>query len=189
MKLLALDISTNTGWAIFEDNKLVKYGVITCKNSKINYKDFSEESMIAMLDSVVILASNIESLIFSNSIDEVVIEQTNKGKARYTQKLLEWLHYGSVVAICDKLKKYPKYIDSSQWRKLVSLNMSKEDRKHNAMIKKTKGRGKISKKHLAVRMVNELFNLGFKMKDNDVCDAILIGLAYIKGINNGISVI
>jgi hypothetical protein len=40
MKIIALDISTKTGYAIFEDSKLAKYGQLkqTANNS---YKDIS----------------------------------------------------------------------------------------------------------------------------------------------------
>ena len=43
-----------------------------------------------------------------------------------------------------------------------------------------KKRGKISKKHLAVRMVNDLYGKQLKLKDNDEADAILMGQAYVN---------
>jgi hypothetical protein len=56
--------------------------------------------------------------------------------------------------------------------------MNKEDLKNNRDVKAGKKRGKISKKHLAVRMVNEKYGKKLKLKDNDEADAILMGQAY-----------
>ncbi len=184
MKLLALDISTNTGWAFFEDGNLKHTGIINCKDSDIDYKNFSIDSTAAMIFAAYTLSFTIQKLIILYNIDEVVIEQTNKGRSRYTQKLLEWLHFQVIIMILQQLQKYPIYLDSSQWRSLVGLKMSKEDKKHNANLKKDGGRGKINKKHLAVRLVNDLYQLNYKMKDNDKADAVLLGLAYLKGTAN-----
>jgi chromosome segregation ATPase len=41
--------------------------------------------------------------------------------------------------------------------------------------------GKITRKHLAVRKVNELFGLNFNLDKNDIADSILLGMAYLKG--------
>jgi hypothetical protein len=70
-------------------------------------------------------------------------------------------------------------MDTSEWRKIVGLWMSKEDKKNNRQVSIGKKRGKITKKHLSVRMVNEKFNKSLKLKDNDEADAILLGLAYV----------
>jgi hypothetical protein len=42
-------------------------------------------------------------------------------------------------------------------------------------------KGKVTKKHLSVRWVNETFGFNMKVKDNDICDAVCLGSAYIKG--------
>ena len=41
--------------------------------------------------------------------------------------------------------------------------------------------GKVTRKHLAVRKVNELFGLDLILLDNDTADAILLGVAYLNG--------
>ena len=42
-------------------------------------------------------------------------------------------------------------------------------------------KGKVTKKHLAVRRANDLFNLTLIQKDNDVADSLLLGTAYFLG--------
>jgi hypothetical protein len=70
-----------------------------------------------------------------------------------------------------------KYMDPSEWRKIVDLKLSKADKDNNKAVKKKEKRGKITRKHLSVRMVNEKFGKSLKIKDNDEADAILLGFA------------
>lgn len=188
MRILSLDISTNMGWALLAQNigvssiDLLDSGVLCFKSSEISYVDYSETSLKAMLMQSMNLKGDIEFLIRTTNPDEVVIEQTNKGRSRYSQKLLEWFQLRAIEAVFEKTGKYPKFIDSSKWRSIVGLKMSKEDKKHNKQIRTTKGRGLIGKKHLAVRMVNKMYNLKLKIKHNDIADAILVGSAYLKGV-------
>jgi hypothetical protein len=45
-------------------------------------------------------------------------------------------------------------------------------------VKQKKKRGKIGKKHLSVRYVNDIFGLDFKIKDNDIADSICLASSY-----------
>jgi hypothetical protein len=42
-------------------------------------------------------------------------------------------------------------------------------------------KGKVTTKHLAVRLVNSVYGLGLKQKDNNDADAICLGLAFFAG--------
>lgn len=179
MNLLSLDISTNTGYAVFKDNEIIALGVITLKSKDIDYKKSSAKSITEMLKKVDELSYQITKLIHDYEIDEVVIEQTNKGRARYTQKFLEWLHYGAIRSVIIALNKLPNYMDSSEWRKLNSLNLTDIDKKHNKKVSQNIVKGKITKKHLSVRLVNNIYKLDFKIKDNDKADAILLGRGFL----------
>ena len=59
--------------------------------------------------------------------------------------------------------------------------MSKDDKKHNKNLSENKKRiikdvkGRINKKHLAIRFVNNMYNLDFRLKDNNIADAIALG--------------
>lgn len=180
MKILCLDISTKTGFAFFNNDELQDYGVFTFKEGSIDYLKFSGESIDNALKLIEQAASRLIRLCQEKSPDVVVIEQTNLGRARFSQKIIEWIHCAFLMKFKENYSTFPTYLDSSYWRKKVNLRMSKEDKRHNKMIKETKGRGKLTRKHLAVRMVNEMFNKEFKVKDNDICDAILLGVAYLK---------
>jgi len=124
--------------------------------------------------------------------DLVVIEETNGSRSRYTQKILEWIH----MEVCSLLLRRglaPRYINTGDWRRVVGARLTKEDKKLNAKVRKLKAagdkaglkalgvRGKVGKKHVAVRYVNNQFGLNLKMKDNDQADAICLGVSYFLG--------
>lgn len=190
VKILALDISTKTGWALFDlskEIKLINYGLLTSKEVGIKYDDFNDTSIELILKTVTNFNTLLLKTIAETKPDFIVVEQTNLGRQRIVQKLLEWLHFCCINTVRESTGKYPSFLDSSEWRKTVGLKLSKEDREHNKVIKKTKGRGKINKKHLAVRIANEVFKNDLrdvlKIKDNDIADAILLGLAFCKTKN------
>jgi hypothetical protein len=124
-----------------------------------------------------------------------VVEETNRStKSRYSQKILEFLHNTLLVSL-DKYRQGALtppvfYLSTSEWRKILDQRLSKDDKINNKLVKaaadagisKPKGiRGKIGKKHLSVRWVNETYGLELKMKDNDSADAISLGTAFLKG--------
>ncbi len=63
MKYLVLDIASKSGWAIYEDNKLISYGA---KNLKINGKPLGEK-MVKTYEFV-------ERLVIKNKIDIILQE-------------------------------------------------------------------------------------------------------------------
>jgi len=186
-RILALDMSTSTGWAVIDEGEeLVDYGTIVQKvwGETAPYNTEKEGYPFNYLDAAKRMMLNIFDVYYKFAPDVIVIEETNKGKNRFAQKMLEFIHC-LVIDICRDEEVRVVYLDTSKWRQTMSLYMSKEDKKKNADLRKAKkagkkARGKITKKHLSVRMVNKLYNLNMKMKDNDVCDAILVGLAYFR---------
>lgn len=183
MLVLALDISTKTGWAVFEDQKLLEYGLISVPQK---FSDFGEYPF-----SYFKFTQDIASKIFAKTLeikpDIIVIEETNRGKQRFSQKILEFLHcqiLGSLISY-----KVPVfYISTSTWRKALGIKMSKDGKKNNQKVnkanregisKKTLGlKGKITVKHLTLDFVNNTYNLNLKMKDNNEADAIALGASY-----------
>ncbi|MDE2425744.1 MAG: hypothetical protein KGO96_07540 [Elusimicrobia bacterium] len=103
---------------------------------------------------------------------------------------MSFLHI-KIYEVLIKLKIDFYLVSSSDWRKTLELRLSKDDKKNNKKVNEAKRsnkskkelglKGKITWKHLSVRMVNELFGLNLRQKENDQSDAILLGLAYIKG--------
>lgn len=183
MRLLALDASTKTGWALFVDGKLTESGALApvfIEDFNVN-KDPQKSpkypwNVVEGAEKVVEQINALTRLKWP--LDAIVIENTNKGRNRHTQRILEFIH----LELLFELRHLPltvSYMDTSEWRSLVQLWMTKDDLKNNRDVRAGKKRGKISKKHLAVRTVNERYGMKLKLKDNDQADAILLGQAYI----------
>jgi Holliday junction resolvasome RuvABC endonuclease subunit len=241
LRLLCLDLSTNAGWALIDDGKLLKFGNIRHKVIGTEEDPSYPRNYLKMAQQI---SSECWTLAEQTLPDLIIIEETNKGKNRYWQKQLEFIHY----AVNDKFKHSEvnriRYIDTSEWRKLLGLHLDKDQRTTNNVIKsqrdevrdnliglynkdheqemnlilsipkkmarnraykkyladrevwvkeklrpfrsKIDGKvaGKIGVKNLSVNYVNEFYHLKFKKKDNDIADAICLGLAYIKKCSN-----
>lgn len=187
MRILGLDLSTHIGWSVMNNDILEYYGLYDAPNFSGRSMDHSllaERARYAM--------THVGNLLWKYKPDYIVIEETNLGKQRLAQKQLEWIHF-TVFDLIEKANLSNKviYIDTSAWRKMLSLKLSKEQREHNKNVKKSKtrsksGEGKVTWKHLSVNYVNDRFGLKFKFKDNDITDAICLacsGLVFIKEIN------
>jgi hypothetical protein len=197
VRVLALDISTSAGWALFEDNQLAQYGHIGLEKTVREYGEYPWNYVHATRD----MAMRLAALVSLQSPDVVVIEETNLGRNRYSQKVLEFLHANFLALLALQRSEQPGsviYVSSSAWRKAIKLEMSSEDKKSNQLLSRAKSKakksgakldkaalgisGKVTKKHLAVRWANENYDLQLKQKDNDVADAICLGAAFIEGV-------
>jgi Holliday junction resolvasome RuvABC endonuclease subunit len=193
-RVLSLDISSKTGWnvTISSDDgiSLLSYGQIP----KIPKPDRPYP------ESYILWAYNcyehIEDLIERHGPDVVVIEETAaNSKTSHSQKILEWIHF--LVAkrlVGDNIRTV--YFLTGEWRKLADSKMTKDESNHNKLVKKYKEKtgskiayndagkriGKITKKHVAIRRANEVFGKYFpaplRKKDEDMADALCLGLAY-----------
>lgn len=195
MKILALDFSTNTGWALLEGPsgqipKIVATGRIDKPFVDTPYP--WRPMAIAKW-----IGHDAHQLALYHVPDAIVIEETNKGKNRYSQKQLEFIHFAFLREVFDSgvvSLDHLHYINTSDWRKILGTGLTAEDKKLNAKVRKLwkagdrKGiknlgvRGKVNKKHTALRYVNSTYGLDLRMKDNDVADAICIGTSYFLGV-------
>lgn len=174
MRALGLDLSSSTGFAILDKDvqgkpKLLKYGLI-----KPIAKDFLVEEY-RYLSIAKQIGNKVRTIIDEYNPNLIYIEQSNKGKNRHSQKLIEFIHCEvldmiKVMGLADSVV----YIDTSFWRKTLNQRLSKDQRIHNKAVKEGKVRGKITPKHLSVQWVNENYNQSFKLKDNDITDAICV---------------
>src|ERR1700722_20413351 len=165
MKILGLDLSTHVGYAILDDSKIAAHGTKHLEDIKIAEKVGDYRGHIPDYNIIADAKLNAEWIrltILSYQIDIVVIEQTNGGGFRTTQKQLEFIHY----AVLDMLwSEYQfdhlivKYIDTSKWRQLVGIKMTKEQLKHNRKCTAGTAKGRVTKKHLAVAWANEKYGL------------------------------
>ena len=194
-RLLSLDISSRTGWAIFDADgsniTLNSYSNIDFKKLtplKMKYKADETNHPYDFIDFSLMVAGSMLDIIKAQNITHIVIEQTNSGRDRYRQKLLEFLHY----ALADLIRKSGleisiNYMDTSEWRGYLEIRLSKEERKNNKVLAKQKAngeikimKGKMDAKKLALKYVKDNFDLDFKMKENDIAEAICMGLSFLK---------
>jgi DNA-binding transcriptional MerR regulator len=199
-RVLALDMSTKTGWALSVSSnsgiKLEKYGQILKTSEPLgqypkNYVDWANQ-----------VFGEILGLINELKPDVLVIEETASGSRNiYSQKILEWIHF----LVAKYIKEYSieaVYMLTEQWRRETGCQMTKDESKRNKEVreyKKSKEKetgtkptaaydingkriGLISRKHVNVRRANEVFGAFLKeplrQKDEDTADSLLLGYAY-----------
>ena len=198
-RYISLDISTNTGYAIFHDSNLIKYGCFTKKVSEYKadvktYQDFPNSypnNFIEVADAITVMCLK---LIRLNDIQMVIIEHSEKGKQRLSQRLLEWMHLTLIRELNRNQIPY-KYILVNDWRKVVKCYVkywpdyqvwNKEVRKAKAKAIPTKKGRKIAKiegkrvshinqKKLSIIIANKEYDLD--LKNDNIADAINIGRA------------
>lgn len=187
--ILALDLSTSTGWSYFKGTQLVDYGSIVLKVPDLDYKDphANPNYPYNLIDTANKIAEKIyEDLAVKYDIGIIYTEETCKSRHPISQKILEFIHY----AVCSKFRDKIKivYVRNNTWRKASEVYLRKDEKKQNLQVNKIKKKtgnklakvggkvvGKLTSKHLAVLRVKELFNIDLKLNENDIADAILLG--------------
>jgi uncharacterized protein YaeQ len=193
-RYISLDISTNTGYAIFDDNNLIKYGVFTKKVKDYkadikSYKDFPENYPYNYLVTANTISAMCLNIILDNNIDTVIIEHPEQSKQRMSQRLLEWVHL-SLVQKLKRLKIPFKYILVKDWRQIVNCYIKHWPDLHaqNKEIRKIKNKtgkkiamiegkrvGKVNQKKLSILIANNTYSLN--IKNDNIADAINMGRA------------
>ena len=197
IRRLALDISsTCTGWALLEGPpdgavlNLVSYGSIEGNGTKNEhpYPWSYVEAAGRMAQQLVDLVCKCRA---EGGVDEIVVEETNKARQRFSQKILEFIH-------CTFLNKAQAgalppvvYISTSDWRRACGVALTKEDRANNVKLRRGKSRGvpkseigisgKFDLKKAAIRWVNGAYGLALRPKDEDIAEAIALGVARWRG--------
>jgi Holliday junction resolvasome RuvABC endonuclease subunit len=183
-RILSLDLSTKSGWAVFVDGVLEKSGElekVDVVNFNVNDKPWTQpEYPWNVMQAARLISEDIEKLILQEKPTFIVIENSVKGKNSQTQRLIEWFHFTVLTVIKLQFLRMA-YMMPSEWRSAVNLRLSKDEKKNNRDVSAGKKRGKITRKHLSVNMVNQLYpNLELILKNNDQADAILLGLGFIS---------
>ncbi len=175
--IISLDLSTNTGWALFKEGLLTDYGVVTTDTPPITEPDETYPASWVMM--ALDLAYKIADILEQHDPCTVIIEETNKSSrftSRYSQKCLEYCHAFLNYVL---MTQYPEmnicYVNTSAWRKAVDLPGVKKTPEYLQVT----GHSKTDYKWQAVVLTNILYNTEFKKKDNDICDAILMGRAWL----------
>lgn len=226
MTVLALDLSTNTGYSVFRDGELVRSGTLWSEKPVSEYGHYPW-SYVLCADSVAtrILQLLVQVIREDNpdikgdepfstlKLPDVVIEETTASRSNYDQKILEFIHLSVINALSQAGIVKFNYVRDGVWKRVVGATQNKDERRHNAQIAREKKRrelrlladtsispeekerlsklpvkiggkvkGKLTRKHYAVRAVRDIFGKDLKQKDTNEADAILLGLAFVKGV-------
>lgn len=152
MRLLALDQATIvSGWSVFEDGKLIKYGKI-----ETNTKNIGER--------LYYIKQQVLKIIAEYQIDEIVIEdiqkQDNIANNIQTFKALAEL-FGVLVETFTEIKIPYSALLASSWKSTLSI----------------KGKNRQEQKKSAQQWVIDNYNIKVIQ---DVADSVCIGSAYLK---------
>lgn len=129
MKILTLDISTKTGWAIFETGvaQPVSFGVFE-NPIAANSMPYPASFLRVARAHAMWLRNIVRVTPLLPCFGAIVIEETNKtGRfgSRHSQKLLEFLHYATVEALLETYTfDQIKYVNTSDWRKKLNLSVA-----------------------------------------------------------------
>lgn len=169
MIYLGLDASTTkTGYAIFDDDKLIEYGCIKPK------------STLHWRERIAKMGEEIATIIGRFDVDEIIIEDVPlmEKKKVPNQKVSMMLGavQGMVVTISSQLKVPVVYKLPSQWRSPLDLfDGTRNGTKRDEMKQKS------------IKLANKLFGLQLEWhspsstkNDDDISDAILVAYSYIK---------
>ena len=191
-RILALDMSTKTGYAVIDidedtfdlidDGTLEKISEPEGRYPE-NYLDWSAKCISQIID-----------IYDKFQPDELVIEETAKGsKNNMSQKIVEFIHYE--LALCFEhggimFDKPRRFFLTEEWRRIVGCRMNDAEKKQNAEVRKQRKKGikvckdkdgkrigLIGKKHVNVRRANEVYGLELILKDEDRADALLLAHA------------
>jgi hypothetical protein len=172
---------------LFPDKEISDFGTYP-----ENYVEYSKYIIDRLLDFIASKQSenglNVDwdTMIF-------IVEETTPGRNNYAQRILEFLHF----YLIESLMKYNSkivYLRTGSWKSIVSAKQTKEEQKKNAKIariKKKTGKklakdesgkvmGRITRKHVSVRVANQTFGLNLILKNEDEADALNMAQAYLN---------
>lgn len=156
MKVLALDLSTkSTGWAVFENKKLIDSGCITASSTNV-------------LNRISKITDELRIIYDRYLPDDIIVEEVLPEDVRHNQQVFKALMYmqAAVALEFNKSGKKLNFYVSSEWRKKCGIRT---------------GRGitRDMVKAADIKFVKDNYNID---ANDDVCDAICIGHAYTHSI-------
>lgn len=163
MKIIALDASTKaTGYAIFDNKKLETYGCITA----------SSTDLIKRISKMI---TELEKILTHSGIDKIILEEVRPEFTTTnlkTYKALMYLQAAIVFLIHEHFKNIEiDFTYPSEWRKICG-------------IKTGAGVRRESLKEKDINFVKEQYGV---TANDDICDAICIGHAYVNQLDNEIN--
>jgi Holliday junction resolvasome RuvABC endonuclease subunit len=133
-RVLSLDISTKTGWAVVSSDPLKSFIIEAYGKVEAIHEPKGEYPERVLLWAHACF-TEIKSLIELYKPTVLAIEQTSKGsKASKTQKVLEWIHFLVASYIADNNMK-SSYLQTGEWRSLSGTQMTKEEKEKNKFVR------------------------------------------------------
>lgn len=149
MKILSLDqSSTKTGWAIFENGKLLDYGLIrTMSNDSASVRRIK-------------LKNEVKQIVEKYNINEVILEGVYYSKLHgFSMYSTLSMVLGSLIDLCTELKIPYRVITNTTWKTIIS----------------DLGKTRSIQKPRIVEWVLDTYKVEVK---SDIADAIAIGTYY-----------
>lgn len=165
MNILSLDLSSkSSGWAFFEDNKLIDYGCITSASTDL-------------IKRIYVMREGIQEVLNKYTIDKVYVEEVRPqggfgaGNIQ-THRALMWLQAAIAFMLHDFNKKIVlEYVYPSTWRATIG-------------IKNGRGIKRESLKQADIAFVKERYNISV---NDDIADAICLGISQLEPEKNEIN--
>ena len=165
MNILSLDLSSkSSGWAFFENNKLIDYGCITSASTDL-------------IKRIYIMRDGIQEVLNKYTIDKVYVEEVRPqggfgaGNIQ-THRALMWLQAAIAFMLHDFDKKITlEYVYPSTWRATIG-------------IKNGRGIKRESLKQADIAFVKERYNISV---NDDIADAICLGISQLEPEKNEIN--
>ena len=155
MILMSIDASTKaTGVAIFDEGKLIHYECLYENDANV-------------LNRISNMTDRLISLAIEYKINEVALEDVMPNDVKHNQQIYTVLMYlqGSIALALNKIHlKINKLFVASNWRKIVG-------------IKTGRGVYRETLKKSSMKLVKDHYNIDV---NDDVADAVCIGIAYLK---------
>lgn len=122
-RLLALDQSSRiTGWAIFEDQQLIKYGKFDATKATVG-------------DRLVAVRAEIQRIINEYNIDEAVIEDIQEQNGNVTTFKVLAEVYGVLEELFTELKIPYQTVFASSWKSTCGIKgRTRPEQKRNAQL-------------------------------------------------------
>ena len=167
MKILSIDASTkSTGWAIFDDERLIAYGIIKERND-----DWRENVMAETME--------LAAIIREYHPQKVYAEDVPMKDGKLTIAKLGAVQ-GMILSLCAGFRIKPIFLLPSTWRRELDMYDGTRAGLQRDVLKEK-----------AVHMANEIFGLDLKWvkpkstkNEDDIAEAILIGWAVIQSQNH-----
>lgn len=160
--IISLDCSTTAiGWAVFDNDNLIKYGRLTPSVSGLDWRD-----------RVHNLLPQLEELLKKYKPTKIYQEDIPMGGAGGALVLVELAYVQGLLSFIEKKYCDIEYIAVGTWRKNIGINEGKDQRRNAKKIK-------------SIEKANELFNINLPLEftsggnykpcgSDDISDSILL---------------